>query len=188
MPECYVHQGESHTREEMQTHHVVPQAYGGGDDSENLVLICSSSHDLLHRVAHKIYANKSGEGKDIIARYLPDNPARQERLWKLAASVARARRDHARTTEIPEAGVEAEDQATVMVSLDVPDWLHHRLKTLSIGTGLAKYCLKVLENHALVATQKPGAEPRELFGGPATKPPTDAPNPHRFFLLDPAQK
>lgn len=163
MPLCYVHNQEF-PRESMQEHHKRPRAYGGPDVPDNIVWICSGDHDLLHRSAQRLYANKAGEAKDMVVRHLPNYPAGQKRLWDLVLAVAHARRDHARSSEIPEAGVDAEDPiSTVKMSLDLPDWLHHRLKTLATGKGLYKYVMGVLENHAVIATQKPGASEEDTF-------------------------
>lgn len=148
----------------MQEHHKRPRAYGGLDVPDNIVWICSGDHDILHRAAQRLYANKAGEARDMVERHLPNYPAGQKRLWDLVLTVAHARRDHARSSEIPEAGVDAEEHtSTVKMSLELPDWLHHRLKTLATGKGLYKYVLGVLENHAMVATQKPGADSEELY-------------------------
>lgn len=175
---CFIHQGEHIPPEATQTHHKVPRAYGGLDDEFNLVDLCSTCHDLLHRSALRLYSGKAGQAKDIVVRYLPDQPARVERLWKLVQTVAQARQRHVRSSAVPEAGVEADHQSVVKMQLELPDWLHHRYKALSTGQGLNRYVLQVLENHAQVATQKPGAAPDELFGikdgvGPALEAPDE---------------
>lgn len=186
--QCYIHAGESFPRESMQEHHICPRAYGGTDDPDNRIWICSGDHDVLHRAALKLYANKAGEARDIVQRYLLDQPARQERMWKLVKAVAEARAQHARSTDIPEAGLDGDHAATVKMSLDVPDWLHHRLKALATGQGLYRYVMGVLENHALVATQKPGASKAELYGPPRQKPTEPDPNPAAaFWLIDPTR-
>jgi hypothetical protein len=33
----------------LQTHHITPKAAGGGDDTENLVTLCETCHERLHR-------------------------------------------------------------------------------------------------------------------------------------------
>jgi len=166
MARCYIHSDVDVPPETLETHHKHPQAYGGSNESSNLVDLCATCHGIIHKVALKIYAGNAGEGKHLNERYLPGQPARQERLWKLAQTIARARQQHARTTDIPEAGVDADHESVVKMMLELPDWLHHRYKTLSTGQGLNRYIMKVLENHALVAIQKPGAPKEELYGGP----------------------
>lgn len=171
----------------MEEHHKHPRAYGGTDDPDNRVWLCASDHSLLHRSALRLYSGKGGEAKDMVVRFLPNQPARQERLLRLVQTVARARQQHARSSDVPEAGVEADDhQSTVKMQLDVPDWLHHRLKALSTGRGLYRYVMHVLENHCLVATQKPGAPQAELYGaGRAAEQRPRDPQPTPLTLLDP---
>lgn len=185
---CYIHTEEHIPDELLEVHHIHPQAYGGPDAQENTTRLCSACHTCVHAAALKVYSGKKGAARDLVQRHLPDSPARQDRLWKLVEAVVRARREHVRTAEVPEAGLEAENQSTVKMQLDVPDWLHHRLKTLATGQGLAKYVLGVLENHAAVATMKPGAGPKELFAGPrAPADPADDDLQPSFTLLDPAR-
>lgn len=163
MPECYIHQGEHFPPEALETHHIRPQAYGGGDEPNNLCHLCDTCHGITHDAALKLYSGKTGEAKDIVERYLLEQPARQERMWRLVVAVAEARQDHTRSQDIPEAGLEA-DRPTVKMMLEVPDWLHHRLKSLSAGRGLYRYVMELLEQHCLVATQKSGAPAEELYG------------------------
>ena len=129
--ECHIHQGEHFPKEAMQEHHIHPRAYGGGDEPTNLVWICSGDHDILHRAALRLYAGKAGEARDIVDRYLPNQPARQERLWRLVQAVARARMEHARSTDIPEAGL---DQADIVLERTYrPMWQEHAfLETESV--------------------------------------------------------
>lgn len=180
--ECFIRRGEQFPRESMHPHHIQPRAYGGPDTPENIVWICSDVHDILHRLAVKLAAKASmvGEAKHILEKFLPGQPARQERLWKLAVSAARAQLQHVRTGDIPEAGLEEVDVVKIVV--EAPVWLHHRLKTLSVGTGLQKYVLRLLQHHATVAIQKPGADFTEKFD---TETPASPDRP--LFLIDPTQ-
>ena len=182
--ECFVHRGEPLPPEALQEHHVHPQAYGGPDIPSNTKMLCSGCHDVLHRLAAKLAAKKpmTGDAQRILEQFLPNQPARQERLWTLAKAAARAKLQHVRTGDIPDAGVEEQDVDTVKILIEAPVWLHHRLKTLSVGTGLYKYVLNVLTQHVTVATQKASAPATELFGG------ATAPSPHRpLILIDPTQ-
>ena len=191
MARCEIHNDVEVPRETLEIHHKHPQAYGGGDEADNLGLLCTGCHTIIHKAALKLYSGNGGSAKDLMERFLPGQPARQEKLWRLVQIIARARMEHARSTDIPEAGVDdADHQSTVKMSLDMPDWLHHRLKTLSTGQGLGLYVMKVLENHALVATQKPGAPAHELFGAgrDQDQPPAQDPKPTPLFLLNPSTK
>ena len=186
--ECCIHQGEHFPPETIEVHHIHPQAYGGDDAPTNRANLCVGCHTITHQAALRLYAGKAGEARDMVDRYLPNQPARQERLWRLVQAVAKARMGHARSSEIPEAGVDDPDHlSTVKMSLDLPDWLHHRLKSLATGQGLYRYVMKVLENHAAVATQKPGAPPKELFGAGHDRAPSRDPQPTSLKLLDPTK-
>ncbi len=181
--ECFIHQGEHCVPEVMEVHHKTPRAYGGSDDPNNLVNLCALCHTCCHAAALKLYSNKAGQAKDMVVRYLPNQPARVERMWRLVQTVAKARKQHVRSAVVPEAGVEANHQSIVKMQLELPDWLHHRYKALSAGQGLNRYIMKVLENHAMVAISKPGATAAELFGtGSSTGTPTQDPRP--LQLLD----
>lgn len=172
MPACYIHNDQHFPMEALEVHHKHPTAYHGPDTAENRCLLCASCHDVVHRTAQKLYSRKAGEASNILDLYLPNQPARQERLRKLANIIVRARTQHVRDCRIPDAGTDQDDDAdTVKMSLDIPAGLHHRLKTLAGKRGLYRYVLKVLERHAIVATQKPGATPAELF---AASPPTQS--------------
>ena len=169
--------------EALEQHHKHPTAYHGPDTPENRCLLCASCHSAVHRIALKLCSNHAGEASNIIDLYLPNQPARQERLRKLAAIIVQARTQHIRDYHVPEAGVDQDDDAdTVKMSLDVPAWLHHRLKTLAGKRGLYRYVLKVLEQHAIVATRKPGASAAELFAVKATPPNAPEPAKHDFTL------
>lgn len=182
--ECFVHRGEPLPQASVEEHHIVPQAYGGPDIPTNVVIICANCHSVIHRLAVKLAAKAplTGDAQRILEQFLPGQPARQERLWQLAKVAARAKLQHVRTGDIPDAGVEAEDVDTVKMSLDMPAWLHHRLKTLSVGTGLYRYVLNVLTQHAMIATNKPGAPYEELHGAVTPSSP-DRP----LILIDPTQ-
>ena len=167
MPTCYIHNDQHFPMEALEIHHKHPTAYRGPDTPENRCLLCASCHSAVHRIALKLWSKRAGEASNILDLYLPNQPARQERLRKLAIIIVQARTQHIRDYRVPEAGTTQDDDAdTVKMSLDVPAWLHHRLKTLAGPRGLYRYVMKVLERHAIVATNKPGAVPTELFSIP----------------------
>ena len=187
---CSIHNDVEVPVEVLEIHHKHPQAYGGGDETENKVPLCTSCHTVVHKAALKLYAGRAGQGKDLVDRFLPSQPARQERMWKMVQTIARARQQHARSTDVPDAGVESENQSVVKMQLEVPDWLHHRLQALSSGKGLYRYVMGVLENHVLVATQKPGAPPAEMYGTGRDnrEPPVPDPQPTSLSLLVPRSR
>lgn len=181
MPHCYIHNDVEVPPEALETHHKWPRVYGGPDTDDNLMYLCSTCHSICHRLSHKIYAGKSGVAKTIVDQYLPGQPKRQLRLLELAETVARARLAHKRSAKMPNDD-QKENVDTILVSFELPYWVHHRLKTLSAGRGLYRYINEVLEKHVVVATNKPGAPDEELY---AVAEPQAV--DRQFFLLKPDQ-
>jgi hypothetical protein len=146
LPICFVHDDTIVAADLLIVHHIKPQAFGGPDVPENRALLCASCHDVLHKAEVKLSKGKQGLAFDLIDRFLPNQTVRQQRLRMLVTAMANARRDWTPNTDIPESGVEAE---TVIMQLDVPVWIHHRLKTAAQDhkLGLYNYCLKILEQH-----------------------------------------
>jgi hypothetical protein len=152
-------------------HHVHPEGYGGDDGPENRIHICASCHDVLHKIAEAFYAGKMGKGQDLAQQYLPNEPAKRTRLLQLSNKASQAKKEWlARTGGVPDID---DTEETVSVQLDVPKGLHHRLKTLAYShshrdgrrTGLYKYILEVLKNHALIALNSGGtASEAKLYG------------------------
>jgi len=165
MPVCYIHNERVVSRELLEEHHKHPRAYGGPDTPDNLVLLCPSCHSMVHQAAIKLYHGKIGVARDLISQYIPDSPIRKQRLWTLVQSVVKAKKQHVRSVDIPEAGEteEAEDDL-VMVTVHLPSWVHHRLKTFSLGVGLEKYIVSLLAKHCIVKSSMPGAESSEMLG------------------------
>lgn len=162
--QCHIHGGADTDRSFFVPHHVVPRAYGGPDHESNIVWLCASCHTLLHQIAVKMVWKKRGEALDLASRYpfLVNSPKRQKELLRLAGIAASSQIQHQSSGEIPEAGQKVK---TVRLSLEVPEWLHHHLKTLAKQRecGLYRYCLSVLENHAMLGMYKPGATRQERF-------------------------
>lgn len=127
-------------------HHRHPRAYGGADDPENLVWLCSGCHDLMHRLATMVAAGKAGVAQDFMMLYLPADPAARERLNTLVKEVLKAKLEF---------GVSATEDDLVLLSVKVPRSVHARLKTLSSEykhasgrkVGVATYAAFVLGQH-----------------------------------------
>ena len=179
MPCCFI-DGQDVPVEMLEVHHKWPQAYGGPDTPDNRIYLSPTNHSMVHKIALKLGTGNQGVAKDMVSILLPNQPKKQQKMMELAQIIARAREQFKKSGEIPDADA-PEPVDTTTMSLDVPNWVHHRLKTLSQGKGLYKYVLDVLERHVLVATQKPGATEQEMF---AAGPPPQNDQPG-FFLLDP---
>lgn len=159
MPCCYIHDDVVQAADLLVVHHMHPTAFGGPDIPENRCFLCASCHDVLHKAEPKVSRGKSGYAIDMLDRFLPNQPARRARLWQLIQAAAAARQQQSRDTSIPEAG---EPTETVLLSLEVPRWLHHLLKQLALesNSGLYRYCARVLEQHVTDALQgKPSIAP-----------------------------
>jgi hypothetical protein len=160
LPTCFVHDDVVVAADLLIVHHIKPQAFGGLDVPENRTLLCASCHDVLHKAEVKLSKGKQGLAYDIIDRFLPNQAVRQQRLKMLSTAMANARRAWAPNVEVPEPGTQAE---TVILQLDVPVWIHHRLKTAAQDhkLGLYNYCLKILEQHVqdLGKSKTPAAAP-----------------------------
>ena len=56
------------------THHRIPQAFGGDDSPANLRILCAGCHQTLHRLAeHYANPNKIGLVKDMARAYCEEN-------------------------------------------------------------------------------------------------------------------
>lgn len=156
MPCCLVHNDRDLDEKLLEIHHKHPTSYGGNDAPENKCWLCPSCHDAVHRISHSFYASRIGEGRDLITQYLPNQPARQQRIETLCRIVADAKRAHQTSGEVPEAG-EAEEEF-VKMTIRVPAWAHHRIKTATLGKGLYKSIEALVVRHALDLTKSSGGE------------------------------
>jgi hypothetical protein len=154
---CVIHDDLEQAPDLLVLHHKVPQAWGGLDVPENRCYLCASCHDVLHKAEQKLSHGRRGVAHDLLERFLPTQPARVERLFRLV-QIAAAARQQPHDTEIPEAGEPAE---TVLLQLEIPRWLHHRLKQLALekNSGLYRYCGWVLEQHGLSVLRGGSAQP-----------------------------
>lgn len=156
---CYIHGGEDVLPALLVEHHVHPTGYGGPDTPDNIVHICATCHDLLHKAERAICSGKSWKAIDMVMNYLPNQPNKRELLYQLALKAAEARAAHL------ERGIDVEDldseEDVVMMQLELPAGLHHRLKTLASSykhrngrrLGLYRYVLMVLKGHVLERTR-----------------------------------
>jgi len=169
---CYIHVGNPVDTRLLHEHHVKPKGYGGEDTEENLVWLCASCHDLVHRMAHMYTTDKKGIANDLAVQYLPGSPAARKRLQTLVAEVARSMKDY-----VPELGEEDDEEDTVIVSLHLPKRVHHKLKTCAAdhSMGLYKYIYKVLKNNVAVSMHSPGSksDPAKRFMTPEDEQLTD---------------
>ncbi|MFA5135494.1 MAG: HNH endonuclease signature motif containing protein [Patescibacteria group bacterium] len=180
--QCHIHDNVPASADLLVIHHIKPQAFGGQDIPENRVMLCASCHDVLHKAEHKLSKGKTGEALDIIDRFLPNQTARQQRLRALMNSVASARKAwKTKSNVVPEAQGKVDD--TVIVQLNLPIWLHHRLKTTAQDqqVGLYKLCLRVLEQY-VVKQDMPTLDPA-IPAAPAPEVKFIAPKPNKIIQI-----
>jgi len=149
---CHVHGGNPVDIRLLHEHHIKPKGYGGEDTGENLIWLCASCHDLVHRMSHMYTTEKRGIANDLAVQYLPGSPAARKRLQVLVAEVANSMKDY-----VPELEDGDEDD-TVIVTLHLPRKVHHRLKTCAAdhSMGLYKYIYRVLKNNVTVQLHSAG--------------------------------
>lgn len=168
---CCIHEDREVAEDLLVVHHVEPQGFGGLDVPENRVFLCDYCHGILHRAEQKMAHGKQGHAVDMVQRYLPNQPGRQQRLLRLINIAVTARQNQQPSGEVPEAGEAVE---TIVMQLEIPRWLHHRLKTLALGKmGLYRYCATILEHHANTAV---------------SGRPVDPPVPKSIQLLKPSSR
>lgn len=115
---CYICK-QNKPRKLAHEHHKVPRAAGGQDTRENLVFLCPTCHDNLHRFAEMIVGGKVNEALDLVGLEYR-SPAPRARSIELAKLVAQS-------FSIP--GME--EKAEVTISVTLPRELVGRLKVLA---------------------------------------------------------
>lgn len=139
-------------------HHKWPTGFGGPDIASNTILICATCHDLLHKIGEALYHKKTGKASDLANQYLPNDPRRRELLLELSNLVASKKREYYENNpdDVPEDPDDIEQQEReIMMSLNIPESLHARLKAKAADTthgsgrkvGLYRYCIEVLRAH-----------------------------------------
>lgn len=170
---CHVCAGAPVDTRLLHEHHMHPKGYGGSDDPENLVWLCGSCHDLVHRLSHFLRSKKTGLVRDLAQQYQESrglSPAGRHRLLKLADVVAEAMTTHTPTFE----ELEEDEGGTILVQIPLPKSIHAKAKVLAAShtnpksgrrMGLYKYLRRVVINHVTLATNAPmlAQEPRRYY-------------------------
>lgn len=147
---CFIHQNEDPKPVVfMHEHHRSPKAWGGGNEDDNLVWLCSGCHDIVHRLATFTMSGKGGLAQDYLELYLPYDLRARERVKELVQEVIQTR------AAFDDKALSADD--TVLLTLKIPRTLHSMLKTLSMDKvrpngrkfGLAAYAISILKNHVM---------------------------------------
>lgn len=171
---CHVCAGPPVDTRLLHEHHRHPKGYGGTDDPENLIWLCGSCHDLVHRLSHYLRSKKVGLVSDLAKQYQESrnmSPASRQRMLKLADVVAEAMETYTPSFEELE---DEEQEGTILVQVPLPKSIHAKAKVLAAShtnpksgrrMGLYKYLRRVLVNHVNLATNAPmlAKEPRRYF-------------------------
>jgi len=165
---CYVHGGVATDTRLLHEHHREPRGYGGADKSSNIVWLCGSCHDIIHRMDRWSRSGKQGLVSDLAVRYLPDVPAARKRLLELVAVASKTAHEF-NPEEIPDV-----EHAHIVVQLHVPRDLHRKLKLLAYShtnpngrrVGLYHYIMNILQNHVALTQNRALKQipPEKLFG------------------------
>jgi len=169
-----VHKGVPVDTRLLHEHHKQPKGYGGGNDPDNLVWLCGSCHDLVHRLAHLVRGKKLGVVSDLAQQYQTSqnlSPAGRHRLIELAKLVSMSMETFVPDEDMDE--FDAED--TILVQIPLPRAIHKTAKHLASLTknpgskrqmGLYHYLSLVITNHVLLAGSSKihNKNPAKLFG------------------------
>lgn len=143
---CYIC-NETYPSSVLNTHHKIPRAAGGSDDPENLKMLCSGCHDVLHSIASML-ANprRLGMVSDNLRLIYPDKGETRKRCLELARIV----QEHMQKKR--EGGLEDVDTLET-VTIQMPKEIKKLLFTATQDTfingkkiGIARYVLLVLCN------------------------------------------
>jgi tRNA A37 N6-isopentenylltransferase MiaA len=154
---CHIHGGQEVGRDLLVEHHKWPTGFGGPDVPRNIILICATCHDVLHKIAEALYHKKMGKASDLANQYLPNDPRRREKLLELSNLVASKKREYyeSHPDDVPDDPEDFEEEREVMMTLAVPESLHSRLKLKASDArhgsgrkvGLYRYCIEILRAH-----------------------------------------
>lgn len=81
---CYI-EGKSYPRATCHVHHKNPRHAGGTDAPDNLIWLCANAHQLVHRVAQLIKANRKGQALDVAMSAYPA-PAQRQRFMAIVGT------------------------------------------------------------------------------------------------------
>lgn len=127
-------------------HHITPRKADGGDEAENLAILCATCHHIIHMVGHAIQHGKANEARDMLALSFPD-PGERRLATKLSNIIAiefAQQRDRGGPT-------------IHTVTLPIPDSLFKALKV--IGKEQKMGVARLLLHFAESVAQKAGHDP-----------------------------
>lgn len=139
---CFV-EGKVYPRAGCHVHHRNPRHAGGTDSSSNLVWLCATCHQLVHRASQMIKAGRSGSAADLADTTFPSPKQRQRFLEIVREEIS--------------ASLEAEENgrgsATILMEIPIPREEYNKLKELIRArqgkkkVSIATYCAGVLLTH-----------------------------------------
>lgn len=123
MVKCWV-DGKVFPKALTNEHHVHPQEAGGADVQENLVDLCPTCHQTLHRLSEMYLKGKMGQAKDFAAIIFPTDVAARERILHLTSEAARHLQEFREIT--PKAAL-----AETSVTIEFDSFDYARLQSLA---------------------------------------------------------
>lgn len=116
---CFIEK-KDYPRAGCHVHHRNPRHAGGSDAATNLVWLCATCHQLVHRGAQMVKANRKGDMADLAMLTFPA-PAPRQRFLEVVQQEVEA------SAHAKEAGIGRKD---VVVEVPIPREDYERLKRL----------------------------------------------------------
>ena len=135
---CWICQG-TEASQVANLHHKTPRAFGGDDSPDNLVWLCSSHHNLLHRMAEHLVKGRVGRACDLADITFPSSPGSRQRVFNLAQAAAKAQQSH-------EESVGDITPKKVNITLEPDLYIELKARSIDRGVPLSRYLVRILEN------------------------------------------
>lgn len=135
--------------ESLDTHHRKPQSAGGGDDAANLIQICQSCHQFIHRLVHLLRKGDTQRIAHLLNSNYQDKPKKvHDLLVDLAATAMKEEDAHVRTDE---------SEVNIPLKLLLP--VYTKLRELAVGShcSMEKVIIELIEKE--YRTRKFGGNP-----------------------------
>lgn len=116
---CYI-EGKQYPRATCHVHHKNPRHAGGSDVSGNLIWLSANAHQLVHRAAQMIKADRKSQAADLAMVAYP-SPAQRQRFLEIVNTEVQA------SAFAKEAGI---GRAETIVEVPIPRADYAKLKRL----------------------------------------------------------
>lgn len=130
-------------------HHRVPRNAGGGDEASNLIQVCQSCHQFIHRIVHLLRKGDTQRIAHLLNSNYQDKPKKvHDLLVDLAATAMKEEDAHVRTDE---------SEVNIPLKLLLP--VYTKLRELAVGShcSMEKVIIELIEKEC--RTRKFGGNP-----------------------------